>query len=424
MEPHEAVAEAARCIYCEDAPCARGCPAGIDVASFIRKIHTGNLRGAARVLLEANVLSASCARVCPTEELCSGRCVLPGMGVRAIDIGQLQRFVMEWAMEQGPPAMPLASDTGKHVAVVGAGPAGIACAVELRRLGHRVSVYDSRQQPGGLVTHAIATHKITPEVAVHEVQWLAHTGFELHLGQQVSPADLGRDHDAVFLGLGLGHARRLEVDGEDLPGVVDAMDIITALRSGRPLPVELQDRDVVVIGGGNTATDAALLCTQQGAQQVTMVYRRSAAEMPAYASELALVRARGSALLLLHAPRCIFGRSQVEGVELQPMRLGDPDGSGRRRPVPREDAPPTTLPCDVVVRALGQTVDLDLPGRIEGLRVKRGRIVVDPRTGRTGNPKYFAGGDCVNGGREVVHAAAEGQRAARGMHATILGQEV
>jgi glutamate synthase (NADPH/NADH) small chain len=427
MAAHEAAAEAARCIYCYDAPCARACPAGIDVAAFIKKIQTKNLRGSARLLLSQNPLSASCARVCPTEELCTGRCVLPDMGVRPIDIGRLQRHVMDWAMARGDPEIPLGPSTGRRVSVVGAGPAGVACAVELRRRGHAVTIHDERERPGGLGTYAIAAHKMTPDFAVSEVEWLSKCGFLLRtatrVGEHVTFRELEETSDAVFIGVGLGVARRLEVEGEDLEGVVDALPLIAAHRAGGELPIALEGRRVVVLGGGNTAIDSALLATLLGASQVTIAYRRSTAEMPAYGSEVELARDRGVELLLLHAPRRLLGDRRVSGLELQPMRLGEPDASGRRRPVPVEEAAPVTLDCDVVVRALGQGVDNKLLAGIEGIRVIRGRIRVDPETGQTGNPRYYAGGDCVNGGREVVHAVAEGRRAALAIH-KLLSEEV
>lgn len=424
MAAHEAWAEAARCLYCYDAPCARGCPAAVDVAGFIRKIYTDNLVGAARLLLQANPLAASCARVCPTEELCLGRCVLPDKGERPIEIGRLQRYVMDRAMERSAPAIPVGPSTGHRVSVVGAGPAGVACAVELRRHGHAVTVYDAREKPGGLGTYAIASHKMSAEFAVQEVEWLARAlGFQLRLGTRVGEhvtfQELEETSDAIFLGVGLGLARLLSIEGEELPGVVDALELIAAHRKGAQLPLSLDSKRVVVIGGGNTATDSALLATLEGAASCTIAYRRSLTEMPAYASELELVQERGVELLLLHAPRRILGDGAVSGVELSPVRLGEPDASGRRRPEVQEDAPTRTLSCDVVIRALGQRVDEGLLGRVDGVAVKRGRMRVDPATGQTTHPKYFAGGDCVNGGREVVHAVAEGVRAARAIHRLI-----
>jgi dihydropyrimidine dehydrogenase (NAD+) subunit PreT len=424
LAPHEAMAEAARCLYCYDAPCARGCPSKVDVAAFIKKICSGNLRGSARILLEANPLAASCARVCPTDQLCLGRCVLPEMGARAIDIGGLQRFVMDRAMEAGAPEVPLAPSSRRRVSVVGAGPSGVACAVELRRRGHAVTIFDANEQPGGLATYAIAAYKITPEAAVAEVEWLREgTGFSLKLGtrvgEHITVEELEQSSDAVFLAIGLAKPMALAIPGEELPGVVDALPLIGAHRGGAALPVELEGKRVIVIGGGNTATDTAILALELGAASSTIVYRRTVAEMPAYADELTLARARGVELVFLHAPVRVDGVTRAERIVFAPQKLGEPDASGRRRPEPIEGAPQLELPCDVVVRALGQRVEPGPLQQIKGLRLYKGRVVVDEQTGQTGNPKYFAGGDCVNGGREVVHAAAEGARASRGIHSML-----
>jgi glutamate synthase (NADPH/NADH) small chain len=425
MAGHEAMAEAARCLYCHDAPCAKGCPAGVDVAEFIRRITTGNLRGAARVLLRSNPLAASCARACPVEELCERRCVLPAAGAPPVAIGRLQRHVMDWAMRGEFPVSPGPTSRGR-VAVVGAGPAGLACAVELRRRGHPVTVFDARERPGGLATYAIAGHKMSAAFAQREAEWLGASGFELRLGvrvgKDVSFAELEAMVEAIFLGLGLERPVSLAIPGESLPGVVDALELIAAHRVGTPLPADVEGREVLTVGGGNTATDAAILALDLGASRSTIVYRRSEAEMPAYRAERALARARGVETMFLLAPSRVMGSEAVVGLECQPMRLGEPDASGRRRPVPAPD-PAVTLRAQVVIRALGQRVREDLLSGLPGLSIAQGLLEVDPETGQTGNSRYFAGGDCTNGGREVVHAVADGFRAARALHRLLTGKE-
>lgn len=427
LSPQGAVAEARRCLYCHDAPCSRACPAGIDVAEFIRKISTGNMVGSARTLLSANVLAASCARVCPVEELCQGRCVLPQNGGAPIAIGLLQRHVMDWAIDHDLAPLQPGEERPGRVAVVGAGPAGLACAAELRRLGHRVTVFDARSQPGGLNTFAIADHKISPRFAADEARWLAGgCGFELSLGRAVGSAptlaELEQDFDAVFLGLGLGTTMDLALTGEELPGVVDAMELIEASRAGDALPVDLAGKVVTVVGGGNTAVDAAILALRRGAKTSTIVYRRSEAEMPAYRAELALAHSMGVGFVMLHGPVAIEGDGAVSALRCQPMRLGEPDESGRRRPEPSGE-PELSIPCEVVITALGRGVSPELVDAIAGLERSGRTIEVDPQSGQTGNPRFFAGGDCVNGGREVVNAVAEGKRAAQGIHAYLTAEE-
>ena len=380
LTDHEASLEATRCLYCFDAPCARACPSAIDVAGFIRKVATGNLSGSFRTLLSANMLAGTCARACPVEELCEGSCVLTAQAARPIDIARLQRYVIDWGQERKlppPVAQAVAGDLAP-VAVVGAGPAGLACAAELSRLGHKVTIFDERPEPGGLGTYAIAHYKLTPEAAKKDAAWLLESrGIELRAGVRAGGAELPfsqleRDFGAIFLGLGLGAGMELAVPGEELDGVVDALDLIRASRSGQPLPAKLVGREVVVIGGGNTAVDAALLAHELGAANSTIIYRRTEKEMPAYSTELALARQRGIAFTMLYAPQSIQGDTggMVESITCEPMKLGEPDSSGRSRPEPTGGRP-LVVPCQVVVRALGQRVAEEVTGPLKDVRPTR-----------------------------------------------------
>jgi glutamate synthase (NADPH/NADH) small chain len=418
-----ALAEANRCLYCFDAPCTRACPTHIDVPAFIKKISTGNLRGSARTILDANVLGASCARVCPTEVLCEGACVMDDVHERPIQIGRLQRYATDWALAHHVVPFTHGPRRRGRVAIVGGGPAGLACAAELLRLGYESRIFDAAPQPGGLNTSGVAEYKMTHDFALREVAWLVAAGLHIESGVRIGRdrgwADLERRFDAVFLAVGMGKVARLGIPGDDLDGVVEAIGFIEQLKLHRA--ATHVPRRVVVIGGGNTSIDCVTQARALGADEVTLVYRRSQAEMPAYAHEIELARAAGCRFLFQLSPLRIAGNrdSKVESILLQPMRLGDPDASGRRRP---EIAPgePVTVPCDLVIAATGQEAHAETQA-IPGVRTEGGRILVDERTMQTSNPRYFAGGDCVSGGQEVVNAVAEGKRAAASIAAHLEG---
>ena len=394
-----AIPEANRCLFCFDAPCATACPTHIDVPRFIKKISTGNLAGSARTILDANILGASCARACPVEVLCEGACVLHRYNKQPIQIGRLQRFAMDalHASGAGLPFTP-AADSGRSVALIGAGPASLACAAELRRRGIAAHLFDSRALPGGLNTYGIAEYKLPLVESLREIEMLSQLGVDFHFNTTVDAsllATLESEHDAVFLGLGLGAIHQLGIAGEQLAGVTNALDLIAGYKSGERTSVQPR---VVVIGAGNTAIDAAIASVRLGAQQVHIVYRRGAEHMSAFHFEYEHAQQEGVQFLWYTQPSLIVGSDHVEAIDLVQA-----DGTVLR------------LPADMVVLAIGQATHSD--ALAAKLQLERGRIVIDRVTGQTSNAKYFAGGDCTNGGREVVDAVADGKRAGIGIAA-------
>jgi glutamate synthase (NADPH/NADH) small chain len=415
-----AVVEANRCLYCFDAPCTGACPTHIDVPRFIKKISSGNLRGAARTILEANILGLSCSRVCPVEVLCEGSCVLHKQNRKPIEIGRLQRYALEHGAVKAADLPRRRANHSSGVACIGGGPASLACAAELRLRGCPVTVFDNRSMPGGLNTYGVAEYKLRFMDALREVEMIRALGVEFRqasVGDGVSIEDLESGYALIFLGLGLGSMERLGIPGEELSGVIDALRFIERYKTTHDF--EIGGHRVAVIGGGNTAIDAANAARRLGAEEVHVFYRRTEFEMPAFRSEYERSKVEGVRFHWLAQPIEIVGREgRAAAVKFARTELGEPDATGRRRVVPLAGQD-FEFACDLVIPAVGQSRLTGILHATREIGLEDGAIVVDRPTGRTANPKYYAGGDCVNGGREVVDAVADGKRAALAMAAQL-----
>lgn len=407
-----AAAEASRCLFCFDAPCIPACPTEIDVPTFIKKIVTGNLRGSARTILEANILGHSCARVCPVEALCEGACVLNQEHKRPVMIGALQRVATDHVLDRGIRVLSAGPPNGRRVALIGAGPASFGCASELARMGYACRIYEKRTVPGGLNTHGIAAYKMRAAEALREVDLVRDLGVEIlggvEVGRDVSVAELRSGSDAVFVGIGLGRTEGLGIPGADLPGVVDAIGFIDRVKN---LPFRSVDvgRTVVVVGAGNTSVDAATQAKRLGAEHVFVVYRRGP-DVPAYEYEYELAKSDGVIYLFQALPVRFLG--DASGVTAVECVHTESEGEGRKgvRGLPGSEF---QIPCDMAIVAVGQAKAVEwLERSFPGIALEVGRVRVDS-AGRTSLPWLYAGGDCVNGGREVVNAVAEGKAAAR-----------
>jgi glutamate synthase (NADPH/NADH) small chain len=404
LMPGQALIEAERCYYCHDAPCVAACPTGIDIPSFVRRIGEKNLRGAARAILEANVFGGMCARVCPTEVLCEQACVRNTHEDKPVEIGLLQRHATDaYFAAPGAPMFAREAPTGRRIAVVGAGPAGLACAHRAAMLGHEVTVFEALPKPGGLNEYGLATYKTTDGFAQKEIAWLLSIGgIELRcgqvLGEHVLLADLEMQYDAVFIGLGLGGVNALGLAGENAGGVGNAVGFIAGLRQAGDYAALPVGRRVVVVGGGMTAVDAAVQSKKLGAEEVTIVYRRDTERMPAssYEREWALLNGvtirTWSVLKSLDAPEGHVAGATFVGVQEVGGRL---ESTGRH----------WTIAADTVLKAIGQTLVLVDP-MLTTLAVRGGRIEVDGE-GRTSHAKVWAGGDCTYGGQDLTVEAVE-----------------
>ena len=415
-----AVVEANRCLFCYDAPCTKSCPTHIDVPKFIKQITTDNIKGSAHTIFSSNIMGAGCSKVCPVEKLCEGACVFNLLEEEPIQIARLQQYSTSMALEKNwqlferkkLPSSP-SGDGGKKVAIVGAGPAGLSCAHVLSREGIDVTIFEKESKGGGLMTYGIAAYKVTPQFCEDEVNYITAIGgieikYNQELGKDISLKQLRKEFDAVFLGIGVGVARQLDIKGEKLEGVVDAISFIYDIRDkGYPF-VPVGDK-VAVIGMGMTAIDAATQSKRLGAKEVTLIYRRTQDEMPCTEYELNIAKLDGCEIIWLAAPVKIKGSSgKVKQLVCSKMKLGEPDASGRRSPVDTGET--FTLDVDMVIKAAGQTPFEKLVKK-NRLDNKNGKIVIG-KDCSTNIKGIFAGGDAVNGGKEVVDAVEDGKNGA------------
>ena len=414
LAPHEAAVAADRCYFCHDAPCMTACPTSIDIPMFIRQIQTGTPEAAAETIFDQNILGGMCARVCPTETLCEEVCVREVAEGKPVEIGRLQRFATDTVMATGTHPFERADPTGKSIAVVGAGPAGLACAHRLAMHGHAVNLFDARPKAGGLNEFGIAAYKSVDGFAASEVDWLLQIGgIDLELGKRLgtdmSLDELRETYDAVFLSVGLGDVNTLGLAGEDMNNASDAVEFISDLRQSVDLSKLKVGRNVVVIGGGMTAVDAAVQSRLLGAENVTMAYRRGRDQMGASAYEQDLATSKGVRILYNVQPVAVHGNGAVAEVELEYTKTenGKLVGTGET----------LRIAADQLLSAIGQKLD-DMP---EGLKLDGGKIAVSA-DGKTSVDGVWAGGDVASGGDDLtVTAVAEGRDAAEDIHATLIG---
>ncbi len=418
----EAIEEANRCLYCYDAPCIKACPTSIDIPKFIKKIASGNLKGSATTIMSSNPVGATCARVCPTEELCEGSCVL-NHSTKPILIGDLQRFATDWAIKNEQQLFKAGERNGKKVAIVGGGPAGLSAARELARLGYAVTIFEAEDQAGGLDTYGIVSFRLPQTISYWEVDQVEKLDVEIRtntrVGTDVSYDELKENYDSIVLAIGMGSVPMLGIEGEGLDGVHDAIDFVKSTKSG-PITEELMGRKVVVVGAGNTAIDAATCSARKGASNVKIVYRRTVNEMTAYDFEYEFAKQDGVEFNWLTQPIEIVGdeHGKVKQLTCVRMELGKAGADGRRRPEPVEGSE-FTMEVDAVIKAIGQTRYMDLIESF-GLEHNGGVVKVDPVSHQTSNPQVFAAGDVIfgkgQGDAMVVTAAQQGKEVAMSLH--------
>jgi glutamate synthase (NADPH/NADH) small chain len=426
--PEEAVLEANRCLVCKKPHCIEGCPVGIDIPGFIKYIAENNFRDGVNRLKEQNILPAVCGRVCPQEEQCENKCIL-GVKNEPVAIGRLERFLADWEASQGDPELPpIPPSTGKKIAIVGAGPAGITAAADLVKQGHQVDMFEALHEPGGVLVYGIPEFRLPKSIVFREIDFLKKLGVKLYTNQVIgmirSVDELLGEYDAVFLGTGAGLPWFLGVPGENLNGVYSANEYLTRANLMKAYlfpkyktPV-IKGKRVATVGGGNVAMDCARTALRLGAEESIIIYRRSREEMPARNEEIHHAEQEGVIFKLLANPAAFHGgkTNWLKEVECVTMRLGEPDESGRRRPVPVPDAN-FRIPIDVAVIAIGNSPNPLIPTTTKDINTGRwGNIVTDPETGQTSKPGVFAGGDVATGAATVILAMGAGKIAARGIH--------
>ncbi|ULT58918.1 NAD(P)-dependent oxidoreductase [Neobacillus drentensis] len=423
LTKQEAVEEANRCLYCYDAPCIKACPTGIDIPSFIKKIVSGNLKGSAKTILTANPIGASCSRVCPTEELCEGACVL-NHSTKPIMIGNLQRYATDWAIQNEQSLFTAGQKNGKSVAIVGGGPAGLSAARELALLGFKVTIFEAEEKAGGLNTYGIVPFRLPLTISSWEVKQIESLNVEIRtgtrVGQDIAVEEIMNHYDAIILAIGMSKVPELGIIGEDLTGVFDAIEFVKETKT-KPLTTQLLGKKVAVIGAGNTAIDAATNSIRLGADNVKILYRRTREEMTAYQFEYEFAKQDGVEFRWLTAPVRILGDKQgnVIGIECIRMELTEPGEDGRRQPVPIKGTE-FILEVDTVIKANGQSRYVELIEQFH-LEHNGGVVKIHPTTYQTSNQKVFACGDVIygkglQGDAMVVTAVQQGKESAYAIH--------
>ncbi|MFS0824005.1 NAD(P)-dependent oxidoreductase [Bacillus sp. 1P02SD] len=423
----EAIEESNRCLYCYDAPCITACPTGIDIPTFIKKIASGNLKGSAKTIMTSNPLGASCARVCPTEELCEGACVL-NHSTKPIMIGDLQRYATDWAIRNEQVLFEPGKKNGKMVAIVGGGPAGLSAARELGLLGYDVTIFEAEEKAGGLNTYGIVSFRLPQEISFWEVKQVESLDVKIRtntrVGEDISVDEILENFDAVILAIGMSKVPSLGIDGEELEGVYDAIEFVKETKT-KPITDRFLGSRVVVVGAGNTAIDGATCSVRLGAENVKILYRRTIEEMTAYDFEYEFAKQDGVEFRWLTAPKKVIGDEQgrVKAIECIKMELGEPGEDGRRRPIPVEGSE-FILEVDAVIKAIGQTRYTELIEQF-GLEHDGGVVKINQETLQTSNKKVFACGDVIFGKGQgeamVVSAAQQGKDAAYAIHKAMFG---
>jgi len=417
----EAIEEANRCLYCYDAPCITACPTDINIPSFIKKIASGNLKGSAKTIMAANPVGASCSRVCPTEELCEGACVL-NHSTKPIMIGNLQRYATDWAIKNDQTLFTAGEPIGKTVAIVGGGPAGLSAARELALLGYQVTIFEAEEHAGGLNTYGIVSFRLPKAISYWEVEQVKSLNVEIRtntrVGKDISVDEILSNYDSVLLAIGMSRVPDLGLKGEELAGVYDAIEFVKATKTN-PITDQFVGKKVAVIGAGNTAIDAATCSVRLGAANVKILYRRTEEEMTAYDFEYEFAKQDGVEFRWLTAPKEIIGEAgQVKALECVKVVLENPDKDGRRRPIPLEGSE-FFLDADIVIKAIGQSRYVHLIEEFQ-LEHDEGIVKIHPDSYQTTNPKVFACGDVIfgkgQGDAMVVSAAQQGKESAYAIH--------